>query len=354
MKDQPEQYPRDTSAFRSEDALQTHLLNGVSRTFALTITQLPPGVRTVVSNAYLLCRMMDTIEDEPALSTQQKQYFGDRFVNVVAGCCAPKEFASELAPLLSQASIPAEHELARAIPQIMRITHGFNERQREALEYCVRGMCQGMLEFQKSRSSYGLVDLAHLDRYCYCVAGLVGEMLTQLFCDYSPAIAQHREPLSKLAVSFGQGLQMTNILKDIWEDQRRGACWLPQDVFAELGFDLRELSPKQHRDSFGRGLSRLVGIAHGHLKDALTYTLLIPKHETGIRHFCLWPIGMALLTLRKINRHCDFTEGRQVKISRHSVKATVIMSRLTVNHDRMLKTLFYLAAIPLPAAESPR
>jgi hypothetical protein len=52
----------------------------------------------------------------------------------------------------------------------------------------------------------------------------VGEMLTDLFCDYSPEIVQHKLQLQSLAVSFGQALQMTNIIKDILEKRQRGAC----------------------------------------------------------------------------------------------------------------------------------
>ncbi|NIO43335.1 MAG: squalene/phytoene synthase family protein, partial [Burkholderiales bacterium] len=107
----------------------------------------------------------------------------------------------------------------------------------------------------------------------------------------------------KLAVSFGQGLQMTNILKDIWEDRTRGACWLPQDVFKQSRFDLKDLSKDQHDRSFGEGLEKLIGIARAHLRNALSYTLLIPGSEKGIRRFCLWALGMAVLTLRKINRN---------------------------------------------------
>src|SRR5205823_2905984 len=52
----------------SDDDFQSAMLEGVSRTFALTIPQLPSGLSRVVSNAYLLCRIVDTIEDEPSLS----------------------------------------------------------------------------------------------------------------------------------------------------------------------------------------------------------------------------------------------------------------------------------------------
>ena len=49
-------------------AYQAAMLQCVSRTFALTIPQLPGALRDVVGNAYLLCRIVDTIEDEPTLS----------------------------------------------------------------------------------------------------------------------------------------------------------------------------------------------------------------------------------------------------------------------------------------------
>jgi farnesyl-diphosphate farnesyltransferase len=327
---------------------QAYLLQGVSRTFALTIPQLPEALAWVVTNAYLLCRIVDTIEDEPALSAARKHYFCQLFTEVVAGATRPERFAAELASQLSDHTIPAEHELIQQTPYVIGITHRLNSRQQAALQGCVQLMAEGMVEFQSNSSPIGLRDLVQLDRYCYYVAGVVGEMLTRLFCEYSPDIAKHREALMKLAVSFGQGLQMTNILKDIWDDKRRGACWLPQDVFAAAGFDLRELAPGCYRDSFDRGLVRLIGIAHEHLKDALAYTLLIPQQETGIRNFCLLAVGLAVLTLRKINRYRDFSVSSKVKISRRSVKATLLTSRLTVAHDYMLKSLFQLAALGLP------
>jgi farnesyl-diphosphate farnesyltransferase len=80
---------------------------------------------------------------------------------------------------------------------------------------------------------------------------------------------------------------------------------------------------------------------------------LIPPHETGIRNFCLWAIGMAVLTLRKINKHKDFASGQQVKISRRSVKATIIAARLTASHDPLLRSLFYLAGRGLPSLQAP-
>ena len=338
--------PRQLSA----DELQSQLLQGVSRTFALTIPQLPTPLAGVVANAYLLCRIVDTIEDEPALSPEQKHEFCRQFVQVVAGETPAERFATGLSRWLSEHTIPAEHELIQYTPGVIGITHGLNPQQQEALRRCVELMAYGMVEFQLDNDGCGLENLAQMDRYCYYVAGVVGEMLTRLFCDYSADIAKNKETLMSLAVSFGQGLQMTNILKDIWDDKHRGVCWLPQDIFTAAGFDLNELAPGHYQESFGYGLEHLISIAHGHLKNALAYTLLIPKHETGIRNFCLWAIGMAMLTLRKLNKHRNFSDGKQVKISRRSVKATVIASRLTAAHDYGLKSLFKLAGIGLPDA----
>ena len=321
-------------------AYQTRILQGVSRTFALTIPQLPAPLRDVVGNAYLLCRIADTIEDEPALSVAQKQAFSERFVEVVAGREAPERFAEELRPLLSYAMLGAEHDLVANAASVIRITHGFRAPQRSALERCVRVMSHGMAEFQRNATVEGLDDLPHLDRYCYCVAGVVGEMLTELFCDYSPEIGARRDELLPLSVSFGQGLQMTNILKDVWDDRRRGACWLPRDVFRSAGFELRSLSTGRTGPEYVEGLLLLVAIARQHLANALRFTLLIPTRETGIRRFCLWALGMAVLTLRRIHARPAFTDSGEVKISRRSVRATVVVTNALAHSDLALRFLF--------------
>ncbi|MDQ3565667.1 MAG: phytoene/squalene synthase family protein [Pseudomonadota bacterium] len=336
------------AALGPDHAYQTHILQGVSRTFALTIPALPPELCRVVGNAYLLCRVADVVEDDNQLRPTQQRYFSDQFVSVVEGTEAAERFALELYPLLSAATPEPERDLIRNTVRVIRVTHGFNARQRQALARCVRIMAQGMADYQQRESLDGLPDLPALDDYCYYVAGVVGEMLTELFCDYSPEINTQREDLMRLAVSFGQGLQMTNILKDIWEDSKRGACWLPRDLFLARGVTLRDNIPGACDAGFGDGLAQLIGIAKAHLDNALTYTLIIPGHEPGIRKFCLWALGMAILSLRKLNKHRDFSAGSQVKISRRSVKLTVGISNLLVTQDRFLRALMNILTRALP------
>ena len=323
-----------------DEAYQKEILQDVSRTFALTIPQLPDDLNRVISNAYLLCRIADTIEDDNALSDEQTRKFSNQFIDVVADKYSPDIFAEELYPLLSDHTIEAEHNLIKNIPAVIRITHSLNETQRHAMERCVRIMARGMADYQDTESLAGVADIKAMDEYCYYVAGVVGEMLTELFCDYSGEIKIHRDELMKLAVSFGQGLQMTNILKDIWDDRQRGACWLPRDIFQNQGFDLLRLKPGSTDPGFHAGLGILIAKAKNHLRDALSYTLMIPKHETGIRRFCLWALGMAILTLNNLNKHRDFSSAGEVKISRRSVRAVVVLSSIFVWNNSILRFFF--------------
>ncbi len=347
MAERPESFQVDFG--NSDERYQEQILPHVSRTFALTIPQLPPALRTPVTNAYLMCRIADTIEDEPALPAAETFIFLKRFAAVVSGTEDAAALARELERRFSDRTLPAERELVANMERVVRVTGRLGE-QRTAIERCIEIMCHGMHQFQRTASVRGLPHSSDLDSYCYYVAGVVGEMLTELFCAYSPAVAAQREALAGLGVSFAQGLQMTNILKDFWEDRSRGACWLPQEVFTRYGVELAQLSPEHPDPRFHAGLRELVGVAHAHLRNALAYTLLIPKAETGIRRFCLWAIGLAVLTLRHIAANPAFTSGTEVKVSRRAVLLTRVCTSLVVRDDRMLRSLFELAARGVPLA----
>ena len=313
---------------------QEALLEGVSRTFALTIPTLPEDLRPVIGNAYLLCRIVDTVEDEPRLSPGQKKEFLEEFVRVVRGEGDAEAFSAALAPLLSEATLPPVHDLIRQTAAVLGVTKSLRAEHRAALERCVSVMANGMVEFQMGEASLGLADQAAMDRYCYHVAGVVGELLTECFVMHVPTLVSQKQEMMALGRSFGQGLQMTNILKDVWDDLGRGSCWLPRSVFLDAGFDLDELrsvpsgpEPRRHpvpafhsARAFAKGLDTLVATAHGHLANALTYTLHLPPRESGLRTFCGWTVAMALLTLRKIRLSQAYAAGMSVKVSRRTVR----------------------------------
>jgi len=333
----------------SASNFQDQILPYVSRTFALTIPQLPMPLRTAVTNAYLLCRIADTIEDEPALSPLESRVFLQRFTAVVRGTEPPGPLARELGRRLSERTLPAERELVGGMESVIEVTAGLGA-ERAAIQRCIEVMCHGMHHFQQTASLAGLARSSDLDSYCYYVAGVVGEMLTELFCCHAPACAAHRSALQELSTSFAEGLQLTNIIKDFWEDRSRGACWFPRDLFARHEVELREVSPQGLDARFQAGVHELVAVAHGHLRNALAYALLLPSRETGIRLFCLWAIGLAVLTLRRIDAHLDYTSGAQVKVSHSAVLLTRLCTSAAVRNDRLLRRLFEHAARGLPLA----
>ncbi len=341
----------DASTSRAQAVgFQRAVLPKVSRTFALTIPQLPHKLAEVVGNAYLWCRIADTVEDEPRLDALTKRKLHEALIGVMDARVDAREWAGRAAAGLSDATPEAERELVAATHLVAALTGTFDDSQIAAIRTCVIKMCRGMSFFE---THHTLETCTDLDRYCYYVAGVVGEMLTALFCEYSADIAARESEMTQLAASFGQGLQMTNILKDVWEDSQQGRCWLPRALFAQSGYDLRQLHPQKNRRAFNAAMRELVGIAHGHLRNALNYTLFIPKYESGIRRFCLWSVGLAVLTLQRIARSADFASASEVKVSRVALRATLASTRVMAHHDLPVRLMFEVAAHRLPLKPAP-
>ncbi len=342
------------AAYRSlSDALafQAQILEGVSRTFALTIPVLPGRLRVSVTNAYLLCRIADTLEDDPDLPAADKRDCAREFTEVLRGARCAGRFAEDTLSRLSRHTPEDEQALIGGTAEVVRVTQSLMPAERDALVRCVTLMSDGMHRFQRGAGLHGLESLHALDEYCYYVAGVVGEMLTSLFCAYSPAIAARRGRLIELAPSFGQGLQMTNILKDIWEDRKRGICWLPRTAFGESASGRSDLLAGLADQRLEHGLSQLVVVAHGHLRNALDYTLTIPRRHVGIRRFCLWALGMAVPTLCNIHARPRFRSGEEVKITRADVGRIVRRYGAMAGSNSMLRWRFARDSAALPASD---
>ena len=70
--------------------------------------------------------------------------------------------------------------------------------------------------------------IAELRDYCYIVAGIVGEMLTELFLLDRPGLAPAADYLRARSRLFGEGLQLVNILKDADVDASEGRVYIPR------------------------------------------------------------------------------------------------------------------------------
>ena len=300
-------------------AYQKAILSSVSRTFALTIPLLPSAIKKVVGNTYLLCRIVDTIEDAADLLPETKQHLSLLFLDAVLEKSLVASFVEPCLKALSDYGNQDELDLIANTPTVLRILHTCSKEDQEAVSRCVSIMSEGMSRFHGKQTVAGLKDLNEFERYCYVVAGVVGELLTTIFRNHSPRFAKNIQGQEALAIAFGQALQMTNILKDSPEDRARGVSWMPADMRQE----------------------ELLRIAYQKLQDSLRYILLIPKQDLGMRRFCFLAFGLAVMTLSKIAKRKEFSNKDEVKLSRNTVMAFYAFTKFAVRSDTLMNAFFH-------------
>lgn len=321
-------------------------MSSVAGTFARTIPQFPSPLRGAMTNAFLLLRIADTIEDDAALSPARKRAFLGEFVDVVEGRADAVSLADRVLASLSDEATEGERTLVANAETVVGIADGLPRFQRESVKRSVRRTAAGMAEFCGTGLG-GLDSMDALERYCHLMSGVSGETITELLCDYSPEIELRRASLLPLASEYGRGIQLANILRDRWDDRRRGVCWLPRDIFVD-GTDPGASPPS----SFEEGIRTLLGIARHHLEGGLEFTLLIPPSEAGVRRFLLWTLGIHVAFLRRIAHNPGFRSTAEIRL-RRDAWATVVATALVVRSDRALRRLFAAAVRRLPAAREP-
>ncbi len=213
------------------------LLQKTSRTFALAIPMLPEPTRQEVSVAYLLFRIVDTFEDATLWPPEVRIAALEEFAEVLESCDEGR--ARRLQERCAR-DRPLEHpgylELLDAIPLVVQAYQALGAPSREVLKLGVLRTARGMAKFAGRMDGSGglaLQSMQDLRNYCYLVAGVVGEMLTELFLLQAPRLAPSAAYLRDRSCQFGEGLQLVNILKDARSDSREGRVYLPAAV--EIG-----------------------------------------------------------------------------------------------------------------------
>ena len=128
-----------------------------------------------------------------------------------------------------------------------------------------------------------------------------------------------------LSVSFGEGLQLTNILKDRVEDKKRNVSYLPKVVNSE----------------YKSMVENYIALCQGHLDDALAFICKVPTTEYGIRLFCLLNIAMATATLKLISKS-DLFDEKKPKITRNKVKFLYVLSKICAKNNFLTVCFFKL------------
>ncbi len=213
------------------------LLLKTSRTFALAIPLLPEPTRREVAVAYLLFRIADTFEDATDWPRATRLTALHDFAELVQLPSAEREVRAtalvkawlEVAPVQHEGYLELVRETSGVLRELDSMPAGL---QQILIRHTVR-TAEGMAQVVQRADAHGalrLTSVEDLRDYCYIVAGIVGELLTEVFLFDSPRLASEQAELEKQMVAFGEGLQLVNILKDESSDAEDGRVYLPPGV----------------------------------------------------------------------------------------------------------------------------
>lgn len=317
------------------------ILPKVSRTFAPTIRMLPEGLRPQVTVAYLLCRIADTVEDSEELSLEQKKKMLQTYSAIFLDKNeqAVQSFMAQV-PILPKTTV--DDQLVYDLEKVLRVYRSFSPVMQNHIAKWVVEMSMGMHKYaqaiHKKRFSF-LKSMKELDEYTYYVAGTVGYLLTELFSYYSHKITpQIRGKMELLAGSFGKGLQMVNIIRDMTVDLRRGQSYIPDELLKKYRLTRETIFEQKNALQAKLLFNELIQSAVEHLDRALDYILLIPREETRIRLFCMLPLFWAMRTLQKIQYNTLALLGSEkVKVTRGIIRKEYFLALINMRSNRLMR-----------------
>jgi len=299
---------------------QKHL-DRVSRSFAFCIARLEGDFRGWVGLSYLLCRILDTVEDALWLNKEQRDAAFSQFEKFLE--TAPNESAV-FTWADSFPEVPAgERTLLLDSVRIFSDLHSLPINVREKIRKPVMNMYRGMRYFGhdlQPGQSIRLRSLAEVNQYCFFVAGLVGDLLTELVSERWPNMnVTARTSID--AHHFGLFLQKVNLLKDQAADEKEGRF---------LVHSRTELLASLKQDAEG----------------ALRYLQSLPIAEKGFRLFCAWSLFLGLASLPWAER--SWAQGIFSKIPRLLTQKLLGTVEKVIDDNQALLVLFHQMLPKLP------
>jgi phytoene synthase len=176
---------------------------------------LPPPRRAAITAFYAFCREIDDVVDEagePSVAAAKLDWWQAEVDCAFSG--QPTHPAMRaLMPWAGEFGIKARHLLA-------------------VIEGCRMDLAQ---------TRY--LDFAALERYCYLVAGVVGEVSARIFGQTTPQTTEYAHRL-------GCAMQLTNIIRDVGEDARRGRIYLPMSELRQFDVTADEILQGAYSERF--------------------------------------------------------------------------------------------------------
>jgi len=190
---------------------------GSGSSFYYSFLFLPPNQRRAMMALYAFCREVDDVVDE---------------------CHEPQVAASKLAWWRQEVASIYHGSPRHPVALALQTTNTEFHLPEEQLQEIIDGM---QMDLQQTR----YLDFKALSLYCYRVAGVVGLLAAGIF-GYQDRRTQ------KYAHDLGLAFQLTNIIRDVGEDARRGRIYLPLDELQRFGISAADILNARHSDHFRR------------------------------------------------------------------------------------------------------
>jgi len=184
---------------------------------------LPPPRRAAITAFYAFCREVDDVVDEvddPGVAATRLQWWRQEVAQAYAGT--------------------PSHPVMRAL---MPLTADFGIEARH-LGAVIDG-CQ--IDLEQTR----FLDYAALQRYCHLVAGIVGEVAANIF-------GRSETDTVAYAHQLGLAMQLTNIIRDVGDDARRGRIYLPLSELQRFDVKAHELLRREAPWGYGERFTALM------------------------------------------------------------------------------------------------
>ena len=309
-------------------------VQGVSRTFALTVDVLEEPMSSYICLGYLVCRIADTVEDAshipPAEQAELLRTY-DAVLDPDDDTDADAFVAAVEPHLPADEAMTDDWAVVRDSPRVIGTFRELPLDVQRAVVPPARELVGGMAEFVERYDDDGGLRIqtrGELEEYCYYAAGTVGNLITNLVTRHDVA-ADRRRRLYDTAEEFGLLLQLVNISKDVYDDYTaEDNVYLPAEWLADEGVPQEAVLDDAHKSGAASVVRRTAEFAGSFLDDAQTYLESVPLRDGNTLAAWAVPFLLAVGTRRELlSRPEDALSSTGVKISRQEVLAVVTEMR---------------------------
>lgn len=325
---------------KSEKAYLSEYMNKVSRSFTLVAPQVESPLNDYLATAYLICRVVDNIEDCTIPYQAKKSRFSE-FSDLLERSENAEKILKRWERLNWDGLSPDELEMMTTVNghTLWQIYAKIPPPYRSSIKEWAGKMAYGMNLVTDLEDDSFFITKHHIrlpktavdyDRYCFYVAGTVGRMITELAVTYYGIDGKNAHHLLNYSEACGRALQKTNIVKDFAKDLARGDSFLPDEWLKEVNY-----TPFSLKSVPLWWKKRVLLDVLLELDDSVNYVLYLPKTAVGYRKAGLLMMLPAYQTLLLAAKRCEtlFTPDHAVKISRATMGKCVVQAQLMATND---------------------